>query len=483
MNIKKLYIPLVAAGMLLGACSKEKLEPVPQTSLPPSEAFTTATRALQQLNGVYAAFKNGQFAGGRVLVYQDVRGEDFLNLTNNGVTAFLTWNFTVTPTANEVQNAWSAGYAAINRANVVIDGLANSPIDAAVRTAYIGEAKALRALSYFTLLQLYARPFADGNGSQPGLPLRLQAETNIGSQDLARATVAQVYEQILKDLNEAEPAVLQTHANPTLNATRIHRNTVIALKTRVYLAMARYADVITEANKIVPASAPFVAASGVPNQLLPSIATVFAPPYVNNEVMFTLPFTTLDLPGTQNGLGHYYNPGPNGNGDFTLNTTGNGIVANTTAWPASDARRAFNVASGTTTFLRKWPNNPGSAPDWTPVIRYAEVLLNLSEAIARTTSGVDARSLALLNAVRRRSDATVTLAPATNADLVSAILTERRIEFLGEGLRTMDITRLLQPFPAKGSVSALPPTAPQYIWPIPNPELITNKAIVQNTGY
>ena len=45
--------------------------------------------------------------------------------------------------------------------------------------------------------------------------------------------------------------------------------------------MGRYADVITEANKLVPATAPFVAPTGVPNALNASIAAVFAAPAGN----------------------------------------------------------------------------------------------------------------------------------------------------------------------------------------------------------
>jgi hypothetical protein len=198
--------------------------------------------------------------------------------------------------------------------------------------------------------------------------------------------------------------------------------------------------------------------------------------------MLSMPFTGLDLPGTQNSLNSYYNPGPNGNGDFALNTTGNGIVANT-SWGASDARRAFNIASGGQTYLRKWPKNAGSDPDWVPVIRYSEVMLNVAEAEARQATGVSTRGLALLNAVRQRSDPSVTLAPASKQELIDAVLLERRIEFLGEGLRTSDVTRTGASFAAKGSVAAYGPSSNLYIWPISNSELVTNKEMVQNDGY
>jgi len=96
---------------------------------------------------------------------------------------------------------------------------------------------------------------------------------------------------------------------------------------------------------------------------------------------------------------------------------------------------------------------------------------------------LDARAIELVNAVRKRSDAAVTIVPATQQALIDAILLERRIELIGEGFRSRDLVRLGLPIPAKGAAPAVQPTAAQYIWPIPVTELLANPAAVQNTGY
>ena len=58
------------------------------------------------------------------------------------------------------------------------------------------------------------------------------------------------------------------------------------------------------------------------------------------------------------------------------------------------------------------------------------------------------------------------------------------MEFIGEGIRAMDITRKLKPFPAKGntvaSASAVQINDPAYVWPIPQTEMSSNSLIVQN---
>jgi hypothetical protein len=481
-TIKQLVL---SAGLLAFVGCEKRLEVIPQTSFVEAQLFSTPSRVEQQVNGLYASLKNGQFMGSRYLVYNDVRGEEFINETSNSVTAQQTYNFTLLPSTNEVGNLWNQAYLTINRANILIDGLQRYPnaVDAETAARYDAEARFIRGLSYFALLQLYARPYAENNGSSPGLPLRLKAETNVGGDDLARSTVAEVYAQVLEDLNAAEQSLPDTYANALLNTTRAHKNTARALKTRVYLAMGRYPDVITEANKIVTPAAPFKASAGVAHELQPDVAAVFAAPYTTAESIFSLPFAPTDLPGTQNGLGSYYNPGPRGIGDYSLNTTGNGILADP-FWKDTDKRKTGWVvanAAGTKKYLNKFPTSPHT--DFSPVIRYAEVLLNLAEARARVNGKDDAQAIALLNAVHGRSDATTAFTPesfATTQDLVNTILKERRVELIGEGFRSFDLLRLLQPIPAKGTVAALQPSSPNYIWPIPVGELQANKLMEPN---
>lgn len=51
------------------------------------------------------------------------------------------------------------------------------------------------------------------------------------------------------------------------------------------------------------------------------------------------------------------------------------------------------------------------------------------------------------------------------------------MEFMGEGHRTRDITRLLKPFPAHGGAPAKALNDVGYIWPIPAAELSLNPAM------
>ena len=483
----KYILGLTMVGMLATSCRRELLDPVPQTSITDATAFDTPDRILNQVRSIYAAMKNGNYYGGRYVVYGDIRADDFLNETSNNVTGYDVYNLNPTNSSqNTVKNLWSQAYFTINLANLFLDGMAEkgtTVVGQTVANNYIGEARLIRAVAYYSLLQYYARPYADGNGSKPGLPLRLTGIKGPGFSDLARSTVGEVYTQILADLDFAEANLPLTQGSALLNTTRAHRNTAIAFKTRVLLSMQRYADVISNANKIVSTGAPFVAATGVAHALQADITNVFKAPYTTTESILSMPMSTTsgDFPGTQNQLGFYWymNGSTAGSSEYRLNPTG--VYANAN-WPATDKRKSSLVYTNTSNgklFVSKWTTG-SPYTDYVPVIRYSEVLLNLAEAIARTTTGVDARALALVNAVRQRSDAAYTVTAATNAELINAIMLERRIEFLGEGLRNNDIMRLLATIPAKGTAPSKTPADVGYIWPISSDELSLNKLMTDN---
>jgi starch-binding outer membrane protein, SusD/RagB family len=488
--MKRTFIyTLGLAGMftVLSACHREYLDPAPQSSVSDASAFSTAARIANQMPALYATFKNGAFYGGRYVVYGDIRGEDFIAQDPNLVTNYDVWFLNPTNTATAVKGLWLQAYQLINACNVFIDGMNTKGlaiVGNTVGNAYVGEARLLRAIAYYSLLQFYARPYADGNGSKAGVPLRLTGILGPGYSNLERSSVGDVYTQILSDLDFAEANLPLTNAAGAAtmgNVTRAHRNTAISLKTRVYLTMQRHDKVIEEANKIVPTSAPFTAKSGVANTLVTDYTSIFKAPYLTAESIFSIPFTTnaADAPGTQNDLRSYFYAAANGVGSiYSLNPSG---IAGNTGWLANDTRRSLIDTSKAAAnlgkiYVKKYPTATPS--DYVPVMRWAEVLLNLAEARVRNTNTIDAQAIALLNAVHGRSDATTVFTPAsfTSAtNLINTILTERRIEFLGEGLRNNDLMRLLQTIPAKGVATARAPSEEGYTWPASSDEKALNK--------
>ncbi|WP_254560159.1 RagB/SusD family nutrient uptake outer membrane protein [Dyadobacter diqingensis] len=473
----KLYLSLALSLSVLACNRDELLNPQPETSVSGANAFDTPDRILSLVNGIYKSAKAANFYGGNYYTYSEARGEEFINRTSNTFTAFEAWSQALNSGSNFVAGFWASGYSVINNANILIKGIADNPgkVTDAVGKQYVAEAKFLRALSYFDLVTLYARPYNENKGTSPGLPLRLQAETTTANNDLKRSSVAEIYTQIIKDLDEAEKDLPLTYSTALLNVTRAHRNAAIALKTRVYLNSGNYAKVIEEAKKIVSETAPFTASSGVAHKLQ-NIVEIFTTNYTSTESILSVPMTELDNVTGQSSFPYVFNA----NSEYNLNPTG---IWGDTEWKSTDARRTFSRTASGVQFLTKY-NKPSPFLDYLPIIRYSEVLLNYAEAAART--GDLAKAVSLLQAVRTRSDAGYvfpTDAIGTQSALVSTILKERRIELLGEGFRSNDLVRNLFTLPAKSSSAliapAVEPSQANYIFPLPNTEITSNKLLLQ----
>ena len=483
-NILKGSIVLVLILLMTGCVKDEWMNPAPITSLSDLTVFDTKDRVVQQVNGIYASLKSGQHRGGRFMVYNDVRADNFIPNSNNGVTNYQTWNHTVISSTNEVQNLWGAVYTTINVVNVFLEGITAAWDEGKLTglitqdeyNQYRAEALTVRAICYFDLLQLYCKPYNMGATSR-GVPLRLKAMKSGEENDLAPSNVGEVYTQILKDLNDAEPLSISSYSTDVLNTTRVHKNTIIAFKTRVYLHMGNWAQVVAESGKIVPAAAPFVATSGVANALHANYANIFRSPFTTKESILSMPMSATNNAGTQNHLAHYYGSG-SGESYWVVQAPGSVYAT----LDATDARKVMMEVVAGKPYLTKWVDQANRA-EWAPQIRWAEVLLNRAEAIVRAGNSVTQPAVDLLNAVRTRSFATggFTLASfATVSDFYNAILWERNAEFLGEGIRNMDLMRLGLTIPGKdggsmGNIAPIPPTGPSYIWPVPTSELSVNK--------
>jgi hypothetical protein len=479
--------------LLTVGCSKDYLNPVPQTSLSDLSVFDNKERIVAQVNGMYAAVKNGWYLGGRYQTVADMRGDNFIPLSNNAYVNFNTWNHLEISATMEVNNIWNQVYASVNTINVFMDGLKtawdggklNNVITQAEYDQFTSEALALRAMCYFDLIRLYSKPFIQGNGENLGVPLRIKAEKSAEGNDLARSTVAEVYTQILSDLNTAEPLAIDSYASDDLNTTRIHKNTIIALKTRVLLTKCDWAGVVSESAKIVPSSAPFVAQSGVPNALSADWSAIWTA-NTTKESILSMPNTDINNGGGQSAITWYYSK-DSGEAIYLLATSP--VYA---AMDPTDIRRSSmdvlspGGSSPDEYFLSKFTKFT-TLSDWCPILRYAEVLLSRAEAIVRNGGAITQEAVDLLNAVRTRAfpAGAYTLAGfATPADFYTAVLQERNFEFLGEGMRSFDLMRLGLDIPAKsggavmGNVGAISASSVAYIFPIPSGELSFNKLCV-----
>lgn len=464
---------------LLSSCDS-LLDTTSETSISSATVFDTPERIEGLVNGAYKSLKSPNLYSGRILLYGDVRGEEFVCRTENALSGGYVWSNKLTNLTGDVNEVWGQFYRIINNTNILIEGLtkSNGVIDDKLKNNYLGEVRFIRALAYFNLVTVYGRPYTENRGEPKAIPLRLKAEVSSANNDLERSTVKAVYDQIIADLDFAEINLPEKYSSNLLNTTRAHRNTAIALKTRVYLSQGDFNKVREQAKKIVlQEEAPFSAITGVEHILQKNIVSVFSSDFTTSESIFSMPMTASDPP-SGSALANVYYSAP----DFVLNSNSQGIISNT-EWRTSDSRRnliRYDEKLGLFLLAKYTKTNPFI--DYIPVIRYSEILLNYAEAEAR--GGSLKKSVELLKAVRNRSDINYVYPESslTQNEILNTIRIERRIELLGEGFRSIDIQRDLLTFPNKPSLSSLSPREVKpsddgYVFPIPNSEILTNKLI------
>jgi tetratricopeptide (TPR) repeat protein len=142
---------------------------------------------------------------------------------------------------------WNIPFQQIFYANTVLEALKNIPatIDNQKEwNAIQGSALFFRAFAYYNLLQVFA-PAYDNNtaASDMGLPLRLVPSAEKVSE---RASVKVVYEQVIKDLEQASGLLPATINTRYLN--RPNRPAAFALLARIYLSMNDYQHAKTYAD-------------------------------------------------------------------------------------------------------------------------------------------------------------------------------------------------------------------------------------------
>jgi hypothetical protein len=112
-----------------------------------------------------------------------------------------TWNMS-TSTATDSDTKWEYAYKNMYVYNYVANNIGDPKTE--LGKLVKGKALALRALSYFTLANMYGQPYNTENKTQECIPLLLNGDF---STSLALNTVDEVYTQVITDLEEAEKLI------------------------------------------------------------------------------------------------------------------------------------------------------------------------------------------------------------------------------------------------------------------------------------
>ena len=455
---KYIVYAILMAGTTLSSCSSSFLDQEPPLYIEPGDIYNDANRLEAAVLGLYGSIKNDasdSFMGGKTYLVFDNRGEDIVNSDPNLITLANTYKFNVGKTDAENTVTWSMAYAAINRVNIFLDELEGAKATAGEKyEQYKAEAKFVRAFAYYYLNNLYATPYVI-NPDAKSVPLRLTPEKNGEHNALKRATVKEVYEQILSDLENISALPVKTKADePTV--TRATQAAANMLKMRVYMSMNNWTEAV-KAGKLVTGY-----------ELTPKFGDMFKAPYYTDETIFSLPMKETNRPNTQQGLAEYY---------YAKNTilwvdVENGIMSKPNYNSAYDARVQMKNEKNQ---LLKF-TDAAQKLDWAPIFRYAETLLNLAECYVNL-GGTENEKLAreCLKQVRFRSlpetSNQLDIDHLSGEDLKMAVYNERRLEFIGEAMRGIDVLRRGANFERKTQIT---PQSSGYVWPIPQSEELMN---------
>jgi starch-binding outer membrane protein, SusD/RagB family len=456
MQTLKISFLVLGLALTVVACNK-KLEVFPQNNITPEQIQTEAdVKAV--LFGAYNFLQSPQAFGERWLLASDLLADEghlnFVGTFQDHVDLTEKDQVSINTLATGM---WANAYTIVNVANTVLDKT-DVIADAGEKDIVEGEARCIRAIAYYYLINFYALPFSEGNANANwGVPLMLEPVYGYDPaiHKVARSTVEQVYAQIIADLTDAAAKLPEQSDDARLNA-----GTAQAFLARVHMAMGNYAAAASAANAVISSGA---------FDLETSYFDVFNNEANSDEYIFGIQQTSQSNSGTtNNGMATFYSARPVGRGDAQVPDS---YYANN--FEATDDRGVYwytgvSITGANGTYTGKFMDRYRVIP----VVRLAEMYLTRGEANLRNGSSIGAAPLNDINEVRTRSGAS-----ALGAVTAQIFIEERFRELAFEGDRLWTLKR------AKMNVDGLAFDHDLLVLPIPQREIDVNGNLEQNDGY
>lgn len=471
MTIMKYYhiinTGLLCGALLLAGCDDE-LELQPEQTLSAESAFADELTAQGSLIGVYSKAQDLEVFGSMPQVIADYQSDN-VNFVGSFPTLQEINDYSTLSDNGSIAGIWRDNYETILTANAVIDNVpeVDDPgFTAEEKAQFVAEAKFMRALVNFQMVNLFADPIQVGGAGNPGIPL--VTEPFEGDVALpARATVGEVHALIQEDLQEGITAL------PDNNVGRATSGAAQALLSRLHLYRGEYQQAADLARAVIDGGVYMLA----PNYSFYSQNTA--------EEIFSLQNSATDNGRTgSGGWASYYSPAESGGrGDAPFSQD----LIDAYAEEPGDLRFSNLIEyspDSSAIFTSKFLDATTNA-DNVPIIRVTEMYLNLAEALAEL-NGINQESVDLINELRTRAGLTPwTIGQfGSQEEFIDAILVERRKELAFEGHRRMDLLRKGKPLRTEGIGAELSnPGDPKTVMPIPQRELDLNPNLIQNDGY
>lgn len=512
--MKRYYVStgVLLIGLAVG-CNEKSLDQLNPNAVTTDSYFQTDVQIKSAINGVYAALQSTNLVAREWFFTNDLRSDDVAAGGGQLETPRNQLLLGVHSTDNAlVSSVWTGAYRVIHRANVVIDkASASKTLTAAVATQAVGEAKFLRAWSYFELVSMWG-----------GVPLYKNYVTSVAGS-LPRSSEADVYAFIAADLKAAQDALPATY--DAANQGRATKGAAQMLLARVYLQQGDYANAKTELQKVI-SSGMYALVDEYNDNFIEE--TEF-----NKESIWEVNF--LPSGGTFNWNGDADGASA---GEETVRTQeysgigwrniipSNSLLAEFEKTSKGDAKTDPRYAKSVYTTGDKFNNGQTILTDdvqngnsstvdgkvqkisWRKftlmykagvsttgginqrIMRYAETLLSMAEC--ENELGNLNSAVTYLNMIRNRPSVAMPVYPtakypvSTKDQVFDAIVHERRVELNGEEIRNRDILRWRKLGKLKTEPLSYFQKGKHELLPIPQQEIDNNPNIGvkgQNPGY
>lgn len=414
---------------------------------------------------------------------------------------------------------WNQCYKNIKVANDVLKSVDLENLSD-VAKSYVGQAYAMRAFEYFTLIQIYQFSYK-GHEDAAGVPIVTEKTAEAEANNNPRAAVKDVYKQIMDDLNTAIDYLTDSRSAKS----EINRQVAYGLRARVNLVMQNWSDAAADAKKAAEGYTPLskdaaaapgfndvsasnwiwgnivdesndIVQSGIlnfPSMMCSFTGNGYSPTYACRMINSKL---WKEIPSTDVRKGWWIDENLNspiinpkyvvhqGDEDEDGNVVKYLAVYNQTGDEVADITEPYtNVKFGA---YKNQYGNELNACD-IPLMRVEEMILIQAEATAMGGNVEEGKRI-LENFVRTYRDPSYTCNATTAEGVQDAVWFQRRVELWGEGFSFTDLLRLKKPLDRTGAnyeVSVrfkLPAESPIFLYLIPEDEENHNEALVGNNN-
>ncbi|MDF2188555.1 RagB/SusD family nutrient uptake outer membrane protein [Paraflavitalea sp. CAU 1676] len=499
MNRRYLF-PLAISTLLLGSCRKTFN---PSTAIDEKSALSNAGDIETATVGTYALFKNeGYVRSGHFLM--EYPTDEVAQGQNSSDDLTRAYRYTHLVTSSHPELFWGQAYKAAGAANRIIEVINDDASEDLNQLK--GENLYIRAMMHFNLVRIFGRPYSQGSGNNPGVPILKDGLTDSAKATLPRSTVKEVYDFVIADLLKAAELMRggsKGKANPFAS-----KEVAYALLSRVYLYKEDNARSIEYADKVINA--------GRYSLLTGSEYTNYfrGVPEGNKETIFCIRHVKTEDRGFSAIGSMYYSGDASGTGLSQAFSGWGEIYASKKYVDAlnvnpGDLRNSFvspyKVSGVLQLNTKLTPNTPmyyinkynlqeGIVNLSSPVyMRLAEMYLNRAEANAKLGNAQTA--LDDVNKIRERAGLTgaalhtTASVAASGKTILDVVLEERNLELAFEGHRAYDLFRNNRPlqrnYPGSQVVNGnvnqtVQPSDNRVIFFVPQNEINKNPKLTQN---